>query len=68
MDGRDFALPDDVKAVAPATLSHRLIGRSWAESGTNAGHDLVIELLRVTPVPGNGLIRTRPTADMAKRG
>jgi MoxR-like ATPase len=68
MDGRDFALPDDVKAVAPATLSHRLIGRSWAESGTNAGYDLVIELLRVTPVPGNGLIRTRPTADMAKRG
>jgi MoxR-like ATPase len=67
MDGRDFALPDDVKAVASATLSHRLIGRSWAESGTHAGHELVVELLRVTPVPGNGLVRTRTTADMAKR-
>lgn len=67
MDGRDFALPDDVKAVAPATLSHRLIGRSWAESGTNAGRELVVELLRVTPVPGNGLVRKRPTADMATR-
>jgi MoxR-like ATPase len=67
MDGRDYVLPDDVKAVAPATLSHRLIGRSWAEAGTQIGHDLVVELLRVTPVPGNGVVRSRAGTSMATR-
>ncbi|HVA89363.1 MAG TPA: MoxR family ATPase [Chloroflexota bacterium] len=61
LDGRDYALPDDVKAVASATLSHRLIGRSWADSGAHQGRDIIAELLRTTPVPGNGLVRGRPS-------
>ena len=31
LDGRDYAVPDDVKALAPATLRHRLILSAAAE-------------------------------------
>jgi MoxR-like ATPase len=68
LDGRDYALPDDVKAVASATLSHRLIGRSWADSGTDQGRDIIADLLRTTPVPGNGLVRGRPSMVAEVRG
>jgi MoxR-like ATPase len=68
LDGRDYALPDDVKAVAAATLSHRLIGRSWSESDAHAGREVVGELLRATPVPGNGLVRSRTGAPVEARG
>ncbi len=42
MRGRDYLIPDDVKAIAPATLRHRLLLRPEAEiEGSNA--DRVIE-------------------------
>ncbi len=42
MRGRDFMIPDDVKAIAPATLRHRLLLRPEAEiEGVSA--DRVIE-------------------------
>ena len=42
MRGRDYIIPDDVKAIAPATLRHRLLLRPEAEiEGTTA--DRVIE-------------------------
>ena len=42
MRGRDFLIPDDVKAIAPATLRHRLLLRPEAEiEGVSA--DRVIE-------------------------
>ena len=31
LDGRDYVLPDDVKALAPAVLRHRLILSAAAE-------------------------------------
>ncbi len=44
MRGRDFLIPDDVKAIAPATLRHRLLLRPEAEiEGVSA--DRVIESL-----------------------
>lgn len=45
--GREYVLPDDVKAVAPAVLSHRLL----LTSGPDAAVDLVSELLHTVPAP-----------------
>jgi len=46
--GRDFATPDDVKAVAPAAMAHRLITRT---RGLEAGQAVVEELLGRIEVP-----------------
>lgn len=48
LEGRDFVVPDDVKAVAAAVLSHRII-LGYGKSG-RAGN-LVEEILKNTPVP-----------------
>jgi MoxR-like ATPase len=50
-DGRDYLLPDDVKAVATAVLSHRLILAPEARADGLAGEDLVRDALEKTPVP-----------------
>src|SRR5919197_881926 len=49
--GRDFLAPDDVKAVAPAVLAHRLILAPEARSAGLTGTDAVREALERTPVP-----------------
>jgi MoxR-like ATPase len=49
--GREYVLPDDVKAVAVPVLAHRLIlGPEARASGLSAG-DLVAETVERTPVP-----------------
>jgi MoxR-like ATPase len=48
--GRDYGTPDDVKAVAVAVLSHRLLLRAGSNARTSA-EDLVRELLADVPVP-----------------
>ena len=47
-EGRDFVIPDDVKAVAPMVLPHRLAA-AFASDITSA--DIVEEILDVVPVP-----------------
>ncbi|HEX9415741.1 MAG TPA: MoxR family ATPase [Gaiellaceae bacterium] len=49
--GRDFVLPDDVKAVAEVVLSHRLIVAPEAHSAGLTRADLVRDALQQTPVP-----------------
>ena len=50
--GRDYVLPDDVKELAPAVLSHRIVLTPAARMrGVRAEH-LVDELLNTVPVPG----------------
>lgn len=48
---RDYVLPDDVKALAPMVLAHRLLlkGRQAAEPG--ASRRIVEHVLREVPVP-----------------
>jgi len=46
--GRTFATPDDVKAVAVATMSHRLLTR---QRGLETGRAVIEELLNRVPVP-----------------
>jgi MoxR-like ATPase len=49
--GRTFLEPDDVKAVAVAVLSHRLILAPEARSSGLTGEQIVQETLEKTPVP-----------------
>jgi MoxR-like ATPase len=50
-DGREYVVPDDVKAVAPAVLAHRLILGPEARSAGLGGAEIVAEALEKTPVP-----------------
>jgi MoxR-like ATPase len=49
--GRDYLLPDDVKAVAVVVLGHRVAVTSSAELGGSTSSTLIGELLANTPVP-----------------
>jgi MoxR-like ATPase len=48
--GRDYATPDDVKAVATAALAHRLVLKAGSNARSSA-EDAVRELLADVPVP-----------------
>ena len=48
--GRDYATPDDVQAIAPAVLAHRLLLRAGSSARTSS-EDAVRELLADVPVP-----------------
>lgn len=48
--GRDYATPDDVQAIAPSVLAHRLLLRAGSNARTSA-EDAVRELLADVPVP-----------------
>ncbi len=50
-DGREYLVPDDVKAIAVAVLSHRLILGPEARSAGLGGEAIVTEALEKTPVP-----------------
>jgi MoxR-like ATPase len=49
--GRDFVIPDDVKAVAPAALGHRMTLRSESYLHGSTGEGVIRELLDGVPVP-----------------
>jgi MoxR-like ATPase len=49
--GRDYVLPDDVKAVAAPVLAHRLILGPEARAAGLSAADLVAEAVERTPVP-----------------
>jgi MoxR-like ATPase len=50
LDGRAYVLPDDVKALAPAALAHRLIPRQ-ARAGAGIGREVVRRVLSEVAVP-----------------
>ena len=49
--GRDYVLPDDVKALAADVLGHRLLIRSNRAAGSDAGREVVGEVLEQVAVP-----------------
>ncbi len=51
LQGRDFVTPDDVKAVAPSVLQHRLILGAEAEMEGLGASKVVDELLKTVEVP-----------------
>lgn len=50
MNGRDYATPDDVKSVAVAVLSHRII-LAAGQTDYGSPSDIVVQLMQSTPVP-----------------
>jgi MoxR-like ATPase len=54
ISGRDYVLPDDVKAMAPYVLPHRLILSTQARLRGRETDELLAELLRRVPVPVEG--------------
>jgi len=57
MLGRDYVLPDDIKALATPTLAHRLIISPSARLRDVTGETVMREILGSLPVPG---ARVRP--------
>ncbi|MGX7951617.1 AAA family ATPase [Tsuneonella sp. HG249] len=51
LEGRDYVLPDDVKALATAVLRHRLVLSPAAEIEGRLVEDLVAELIERTEAP-----------------
>ncbi|ONH22431.1 ATPase [Pseudofrankia asymbiotica] len=51
-DSRTFVTPDDVKALAPYVLGHRLLLRPEAELGGATAPNLLDGILASVPVPG----------------
>jgi MoxR-like ATPase len=52
IQGRDYAIPDDIKALAVPVLAHRMIISPAARIRSVTGKNVVDDLLRTIPVPG----------------
>ena len=52
VQGRDFVIPDDIKALAVVTLAHRIIVSPSARISHADARDVVQEMLDAVPVPG----------------
>jgi MoxR-like ATPase len=50
--GRDYVIPDDVKAMAEPVLAHRLVLQSLNGSKDKSGRSNIREILASVPVPG----------------
>ena len=51
LNGRDFVTPDDVKALATATLNHRLQVRTEAQMDGTSAAGIIANVLATLPVP-----------------
>lgn len=51
MDGREYIIPDDVKAAAPAVLRHRLVLKPEADLEGISGEQVIGEILKGVEVP-----------------
>ncbi len=52
LNGRNFVVPDDVKELAPAVCSHRLMARAFAHDGTGSAAEGVFrKILETIPIP-----------------
>ena len=51
LQGRDHALPDDIKALAPHVLAHRIIVRAEGRARGQSAEEIIGSLLDQIPVP-----------------
>ncbi len=59
VSGRDYVIPDDVKALAEITLAHRLVVSPSARIRNADTRSIIADILRSTPVPGTSPIPRR---------
>jgi len=52
LQGRDYVLPDDVKALAESALAHRTMLSPAAQSQDKGGRAYIAEILETVPIPG----------------
>jgi MoxR-like ATPase len=52
LQGRDYVLPDDIKALAGPALAHRILLTSAGQSHGRDGFGSIAEILENIPVPG----------------
>jgi MoxR-like ATPase len=52
LEGRDYVIPDDIKALADATLAHRLIISPSARLKNVNPRSVLADILQAVPVPG----------------
>ncbi|GLF94177.1 AAA family ATPase [Streptomyces yaizuensis] len=52
--GRDYALPDDVRALVVQVLAHRLLPTAQAQLNRRTAEQVLLEILQRTPVPTAG--------------
>ena len=64
LEGRDFVVPEDVKAVAPAVLAHRLVLRPELWLSGSSGAEVVSDVLGSVPTPSTS---GAPALDPAPR-
>jgi MoxR-like ATPase len=57
MSGRDYVTPDDVKALAPVCLAHRMIVSPSARIKDVTAESVLTEILNSVPVPGASVKR-----------
>jgi MoxR-like ATPase len=57
LNGRDYVIPDDVKALAEAALAHRIIVGPAARIKDVTTRGIIREILAAVPVPGGSLLR-----------
>ncbi len=62
MRGRDYVLPDDVKALVVPTFGHRIILGPAARLRDLDSEQIVKEILDSVPVPGGDLAEKREVA------
>ena len=51
IDGRDYVVPDDVKALAVSVLAHRVIGKNFLQTGEMAAGEAIIEEVLANVAP-----------------
>jgi MoxR-like ATPase len=61
IDDRSYVLPDDIKALAPPTLAHRVILGPGARLRDFSTQQIIEEILQSMPVPGGD-----PTSGMSR--
>ncbi|MEF3303963.1 AAA family ATPase [Paenibacillus sp. GYB003] len=57
LQGRDYVLPDDIKAMAKPVLAHRLLLKHATRLKDNAAESVVEQLLHEVPVPTEAVAR-----------
>lgn len=68
LQGRDFVLPDDVKAMAVPVLGHRIIVSPAARLRDLSADRIVEEIVRSQPSPGGDFSSGRPPKRSTERG
>ncbi|MCE9559903.1 MAG: MoxR family ATPase [Armatimonadetes bacterium] len=54
MAGRDYVSPDDVKAVAPLVLAHRIISRGEVRARGTTNEQIIQQVMDAVPTPVSG--------------